>query len=131
MEKISHPDRGSGEVDGILPFDELGEEVNRYQSYSWNMADYGDSIYIGTCWNPIAGIYYRNVRDNLVEILMKSGMDYAAAYKKAETVATSLVNLLYGGNLADGANSNAGTPCIIRVNKTTNEASLVYIEKKI
>lgn len=130
IEKISHPDRGSGEVDGILPFDVLGEEVNRYQSYSWSMADYGDSIYIGTCWNPIAGIGYRNLRDHLRDSFMNSGMDYASAMEKASKIATDLVNLLYGGNLSGGDNSTTGTPCIIRVNKTTNESSLVYIEKE-
>lgn len=128
VRKVSHPDRGSGEVDGILPFDVMGEDVNRYQSYSWSMAEYGDSIYIGTCWNPIAGIFFRNVRDNLTPVFVKDGMTQAEARAKASKAATAFVNVLYGGNMADGANAQSGTPCIIRVNKKTDEASLVYKE---
>lgn len=130
VRKVSHPDRGSGEVDGILPFDVLGEDVNRYQSYSWSMAEYGDSIYIGTCWNPIAGIGYRHLRDNLTTMFVDSGTDYAAARAKASRLADTLVSMLTGGNMAEGSNSQSGTPCIIRVNKTTDEASLVYVERE-
>lgn len=55
IEKVSNPTSGEGEVDGIL----TGQDHAREQSYSWSMIEYGDSIYIGTCYNPIAGIYYR------------------------------------------------------------------------
>lgn len=33
IEKVSHPERGAGETDGILSFDAMGEESNRNQSY--------------------------------------------------------------------------------------------------
>ena len=55
--KVSHPDRGSGQSDGILPFEVMGEESNRNQSYIWSSVEYGNYIYLGTCWNPISGIY--------------------------------------------------------------------------
>lgn len=128
IEKVSNPEQGAGEVDGILPFEILGEEINRYQSYAWSMAEYGDSIYIGTCWNPISGIVYRNFRDHLRERYMEEGMDYASAQQKAGEVADAIINVVFGGAMADGANSQSGTPVIIRVNKETNEASLVYKE---
>ena len=128
IEKISHPENGAGEIDGILPFEILGEEINRFQSYSWSMADYGDSIYIGTCWNPISGIVYRNFKSHLTDIYVEQGMDYASAQVKAGEVADAIINVIFGGAMAGGANSQSGTPVIIRVNKTTNEASLVYKE---
>ena len=36
IEKVSHPERGAGETDGILSFDAMGEESNRNQSYVWS-----------------------------------------------------------------------------------------------
>ena len=38
--KVSHPDRGAGESDGILPFEVMGEESNRNQSYVWSSVEY-------------------------------------------------------------------------------------------
>lgn len=58
IEKVSHPERGAGETDGILSFDAMGEESNRNQSYVWSCVEHGNYIYLGTCWNPISGIYY-------------------------------------------------------------------------
>lgn len=40
--KVSHPDRGSGQSDGILPFEVMGEESNRNQSYIWSSVEYGN-----------------------------------------------------------------------------------------
>lgn len=37
IEKVSHPERGAGETDGILSFDAMGEESNRNQSYVWSV----------------------------------------------------------------------------------------------
>ena len=70
--KVSHPDRGSGQSDGILPFEVMGEESNRNQSYIWSSVEYGNYIYLGTCWNPISGIYYRNLKNNLTSLFEKS-----------------------------------------------------------
>ena len=53
IDKVSHPTLGAGEVDGIL----TGEEQDRGQSYSWSMAEAGDYIYIGTCYNSTYYIY--------------------------------------------------------------------------
>lgn len=40
IEKVSHPERGAGETDGILSFDAMGEESNRNQSYVWSCVEY-------------------------------------------------------------------------------------------
>ena len=128
IEKVSHADRGAGETDGILPFDVMGEESNRNQSYVWSCVEYGNYIYLGTCWNPISGIYYRNLKNNLTSLFEKRGDENPA--QKAGTVATNILNVIYDGNFPDGAKSTTGTPCIMRVNKYTYDAEVVYIEKE-
>ena len=128
IEKVSHTDRGAGETDGILPFDIMGEENNRNQSYVWSSVEYGNYIYLGTCWNPISGIYYRNLKNNLTSLFEKRGDENPA--QKAGTVATNILNVVYNGNFPDGATSTTGTPCIMRVNKYTYDAEVVYIEKE-
>ena len=126
--KVSHPDRGAGQSDGILPFEVMGEESNRNQSYVWSSVEYGNYIYLGTCWNPILGIYYRNLKNNLTSLFEKRGDQNPA--QKAGTVATNILNVMYDGNFPDGATSQKGTPCIMRVNKYTYETELVYVEKE-
>lgn len=128
IEKVSHTDRGAGETDGILPFDIMGEENNRNQSYVWSSVEYGNYIYLGTCWNPISGIYYRNLKNNLTSLFEKRGDENPA--QKAGTVATNILNVIYDGNFPDGATSTTGTPCIMRVNKYTYDTEVVYIEKE-
>ena len=126
--KVSHPDRGAGQSDGILPFEVMGEESNRNQSYVWSSVEYGNYIYLGTCWNPISGIYYRNLKNNLTSLFEKRGDKNPG--QKAGTVATNILNVMYDGNFPDGATSTKGTPCIMRVNKYTYETELVYVEKE-
>ena len=46
IEKVSHPERGAGETDGILSFDAMGEESNRNQSYVWSCVEHGNYIYL-------------------------------------------------------------------------------------
>ena len=128
IEKVSHPERGAGETDGILSFDAMGEESNRNQSYVWSCVEHGNYIYLGTCWNPISGIYYRNLKNNLTKLFQNRGDENPA--QKAGTVATNILNVVYNGNFPDGATSTNGTPCIMRVNKYTYETEVVYIEKE-
>lgn len=106
----------------------MGEENNRNQSYVWSSVEYGNYIYLGTCWNPISGIYYRNLKNNLTSLFEKRGDENPA--QKAGTVATNILNVIYDGNFPDGATSTTGTPCIMRVNKYTYDTEVVYIEKE-
>lgn len=98
------------------------ENVGRY------LVEYGNYIYLGTCWNPISGIYYRNLKNNLTSLFEKRGDKNPG--QKAGTVATNILNVMYDGNFPDGATSTKGTPCIMRVNKYTYETELVYVEKE-
>ncbi len=110
IEKLSHPDRGEGEVDGIL----TGENEDRSQSYAWSMVEYGDDIYIGTCYNPIYGIYYRNILNMFTGIF---------GAEKASEIAQSLVDLMYDEAFDHTLVAKAA---IIKVNKYTYEPTLVY-----
>ena len=113
IEKVSNPISGEGEVDGIL----TGQDHAREQSYSWSMIEYGDSIYIGTCYNPIAGIYYRNVISNLIS----KGMDA----EKAAKIASKLIELMYDGAMYTEGISQT-SPVIVKVNKESYDAEIVY-----
>ena len=113
IEKVSNPTSGEGEVDGIL----TGQDQAREQSYSWSMIEYGDSIYIGTCYNPIAGIYYRNVIRNLTS----KGMDA----EKAAKIASKLIELMYDGAMYTEGISQT-SPVIVKVNKESYDAEIVY-----
>ena len=113
IEKVSNPTSGEGEVDGIL----TGQDQAREQSYSWSMIEYGDSIYIGTCYNPIAGIYYRNVISNLTS----KGMDA----EKAAKIASKLIELMYDGAMYTEGISQT-SPVIVKVNKESYDTEIVY-----
>lgn len=109
VERVSHPDRGPGEIDGIL----TGEDEDRGQSYSWAAVDYGDYLYTGTCYNPIFGIFYRNLTSNLKDLFKD----------KTDSVVKSIISILYNGNFYDNQKSN---PAIIKTNKKTGESSVLY-----
>lgn len=55
-EKITHPEKGVKEIDGIVDYTGNGTMgVNlgigdRGQNYSWGSIGYGDDMYIGTCY---------------------------------------------------------------------------------
>lgn len=50
-QKVSHPDAGLGEVDGIVEYD--NGKNDRGQNYSWSAVGYGDYMYVGTCYAAI------------------------------------------------------------------------------
>ena len=109
--KISNTEAGPGEVDGIL----TGEDQDRGNSYTWSMIEYGDYIYIGTCYNPISGIFYRNLKGHFVA----SGM----SQEKAEEVAKAVIDLIYDGAMYYDDELKS---VILKVNKDTYEPSVVY-----
>lgn len=58
--KISHPNAGLGENDGIVNVlngestDDLTQgEAERGQNYSWSSVGYGDWMYVGTCYSAM------------------------------------------------------------------------------
>ena len=57
--KISHPNAGLGENDGIVNVDANGTptaadaDADRGQNYSWASVGYGDWMYVGTCYSAM------------------------------------------------------------------------------
>lgn len=111
IKKISNTEAGPGQVDGIL----TGDEQDRGQSYTWSMVEYGEYLYIGTCYDPISGIFYRNIVENLVA----RGIEPA----KAKEIAKAAIDLMYDEAMEFQGKTN---PAIIKVDKDNYEVSLVY-----
>ena len=98
FEKVSHPDTGLEQADGIVDYlgnGQIGEHVSgtstvgegdRGQSYSYAAASYGDWVYIGTMYGGlgVSAILSRGFE----------GMD--AATSKA------MMDVMYNGNLYTG-----------------------------
>ena len=122
LEKVSHPDRGSGELDSILDPEE------RSQSYSWSMAEYGDYVYIGTCYNSTYYIYHNNVLTAL-KGMQKSGT--ISADVDVNSVAEDIVEVAFGVDAFDKTQIADWKPVIMAVNKHTGEAEVIFREREI
>ena len=127
IDKISHPDLGAGEVDGIL----TGADQDRGNSYSWSMADGGedsDYIYIGTCYNSTFYIYHNNVKTSL-NALKKEGKLPDDA--DTDTMATNIVEVMFGVDKFDETDMSDWDPVIISVHKKTGEAKVIFRERAL
>lgn len=119
LEKISHPTLGSGEIDGIL----TGADQDRGNSYSWSMAEAGDYIYIGTCYNSTYYIYHNNVATTLTGM----GFDQATA----NNMAANIVEVMFGVDTFDETLMADWNAVIIAVHKVTGEAEIVFCERDV
>lgn len=107
--KLSHPDSGAGEVDGLI---EYNGENDRGQNYSWSAVGYGDYIYVGTCFGAI----YQTLRI----IAIENGMEFS----QMKTFIDALYNgALYNGD--EGEEITANRSFIVKINTKTCEASVV------
>lgn len=110
-QKISHPDAGLGEADGIIEYD---TGVNdRGQSYSWSAVGYGDYMYVGTCY---AAIY------STVQIMAQQAGTDIEVFKAG-------LNALYNGKLylgdLENNPSDQNRSVLLRVNMRTGEVKTV------
>ena len=122
LEKVSHPDRGAGELDSILTPEERG------QSYSWSMAEAGDYVYIGTCYNSTYYIYHNNVLTSLKQ-MQKEGQ--IGKDVDVNNVANDIVETVFGVDKFDKTEMKDWAPVIMAVNKHTGEAEVVFRERDI
>lgn len=123
LQKVSHPDRGAGELDSILTPEERG------QSYSWSMAEEGDYVYIGTCFNSTYYIYYNNVNSTL-KTMQNNGT--IAADVDVDSVTKEILRAAFGVDKFDEtANPMQWAPVLMAVNKHTGEAKIIFREKDI
>ena len=124
IDKVSHPTLGAGEVEGIL----TGEEQDRGQSYSWSMAEAGDYIYIGTCYNSTYYIYHNNVKTTLDGMKNSGLLDPELNTGK---IANEIVQIAFGVDTFDGTLMSDWTPVIMAVHKVTGEAKVIFREREV
>lgn len=124
IEKTSHPTLGAGEIDGIL----TGEDQDRGNSYSWSMAESGDYIYIGTCYNSTYYILHNNLETALNSF---KSQGILGGDVDATKVANDLVEIIFGIDSFDESKRNEWNPVIMAVNKITGEAEVVFCEREI
>ena len=113
--KISHPEAGVGEVDGLI---EYKGENDRAQNYSWSSVGYGDYVYVGTCFGAIY--------QTLQIIAMEKGMSFADLKLYIDTA--------FNGTLYTGDENEARTAArsvIVKINTETCETSIVYGPEKV
>ena len=107
--KLSHPETGAGEVDGLIDYN---GEPDRGQNYSWSSVGYGDYVYVGTCFGAI----YQTLRI----IAMENGMNFSDM--------KTLIDALYNGALYNGDEGEEITTnrsFIVKINTKTSEVSVV------
>lgn len=124
IDKISHPTLGAGEIDGILE----GADQDRGNSYSWSMAEAGDYVYIGTCYNSTYYIFHNNL-----ETALKNFKSQGILAEDLDTskVANDLVEIIFGVDEFDETKMSEWNPIIMAVNKRTGEAEVVFCEREI
>lgn len=110
IDKVSHPTLGAGEVDGIL----TGDLQDRGQSYSWSMAEAGDYVYIGTCYNSTYYIYHNNVKTSLDAMKKAGKLDQNVDTSRA---AADFVKVMFGTDTFDETPMSQWTPVIMAVNR--------------
>ena len=113
--KISHPETGVGEVDGLI---EYNGENDRAQNYSWSSVGYKDYVYVGTCFGAIY--------QTLQIIAMEKGMSFADL--------KLYLDAAFNGDLYTGDEGVAHTPSravIVKINTKTYETEIVYGPEKV
>lgn len=109
--KISHPDAGIGEADGLIEY-ESGEN-DAGQNYSWSAVGYGDWMYIGTC--------YAAMWQTLKIMAIEMGLN-------TEQI-RALMNVAFNGSLYVGDPKNnpedVNRSVIVKINSKTGETKIV------
>lgn len=114
FEKVSHSDRGAGEIDGFLDTDDA-----RSQSYAWSAIEYGDYVYVGTCYNSTYGIYWRNVFNMM--------LGFGKTQLEAMQIARDFVQFMFDDRFDE---TLAPHGVLIKFHKETGDFSLVYDSKQ-
>ena len=120
FDKLSNPENGQGEPDGINTNDETGFEANRYNSYAWAMEELGGYLYVGTNRN----LYGSAVASIAAALARSSGITYQEALDKV----IPIVNIVSEGSIPDirEMEDNDWIPQIIRINPETGDTKVVF-----
>lgn len=112
-QKMSHPDAGLGEVDGLVDFE--SGDPDRGNSYSWAAVGYGDYMYVGTC--------YSAVWTTIKMIAGMSGLDV--------DLIRAACNVAWNGSLYTGDPENnptdANRPVLCRIDMKNGDVKVIDI----
>ena len=109
IEKISNPEAGEGEPDGLV------EGGNRETSYAWAMATRGDYLYIGTNKNIVGGI-----ADTFVKSMASAGV--------SEDIAWGLINSMTNNEIPRPTTEKGGE--IFKCDMKTGNMEIIYTADK-
>ncbi|MBQ8539305.1 MAG: dockerin type I repeat-containing protein [Ruminococcus sp.] len=113
--KISHPETGVGEVDGLIEFN---GENDRSQNYSWSSVGHGEYVYVGTCFGAIY--------QTLQIIAREKGLPFSELKLYLDAMFNGT---LYTGD--EGAAYTSARSVIVKINTSTYETSIVYGPEKV
>ena len=117
-EKISHPENGLMESDGIINYD--GTDVaDRGQSYSWSSVGYGDYMYVGTC--------YAAMIQTLDSLAAQNGMDKELIYAMVDA---AFNGTLYTRDLVNNPNNDTTRSVLLKINVKTYEVTVIQDSSK-
>ena len=112
-QKMSHPEAGLGEVDGLVDFE--SGDPDRGNSYSWAAVGYGDYMYVGTC--------YSAVWTTIKMIAGMSGLDV--------DLIRAACNVAWNGSLYTGDPENnptdANRPVLCRIDMKNGDVKVIDI----
>ena len=107
VEKLSNPDHGQREADGLT----VGGD--REVGYLWSIAERGDDLYIGT-WHNTVGV--------VIQVYLESAL-VASGAMDSETV-WDAVDVVTNGEVPHPTKESGGS--IVKVNKDTLEQTVIY-----
>lgn len=119
LTKISHPEKGSGEVDGIVDYVGNGAvaaydegQGDRGQNYAWAAVAYGDCVYVSTNYNSLG------LTLGFMDSVLGNDFD------PAEMNAT--LDVMFNGHFYTGEPDGATTGGVLtKINTKTNEVTVL------
>lgn len=119
LKKISHPEKGSGEVDGIVDY--IGDgavsasdsgQGDRGQNYAWSAIAYGDSVYVSTNYNSLG--------------LTLGFMDSVLGNDFDPVEMNATLDVMYNGHFYTGEPDGGNTGGVLtKINLKTNEVTVL------
>lgn len=111
--KVSNPDKGSGEIDGLMP------GGDRASSYCWAMAENDGNVYIGTWAN---GLYQE------IEVIGMYGNIFGAATGTSMDMATvdKIASLITHGEVSSCEPNSTSHAKLFRYNESTGAMDCIF-----
>ncbi len=119
LTKLSHPTKGSGEIDGIVDYTGNGTvsasdngQGDRGQNYAWASVPYGDYVYVSTNYNSLG------LTLNFMDSVLGNDFD------PAEMNAT--LDVMFNGDFYTGEPDGGNTGGLLtKINTKTNEVTVL------